>query len=68
MNTTSRTITGLAMIVFGAFLLVGSLFWEAWAVSVIYGVLLFFIGWFVLFNKKEDEIEQIKEVKGGKKK
>jgi len=59
------------MIALGLFLLIGSFFWEStdsvW-VSVIYGVILFVLGWFVLFNKREDEIEQIKQVKkkGGK--
>lgn len=57
------------MILFGTSLLVGSFFWEAtdsiW-VSAFYGLILFVLGWFVLLNKKEDEIEQIKS--GGKKK
>lgn len=63
MNILSRTITGWVMILFGAFLFVGSFFWDEFWVSMIYGVILFVLGWFVLFNKKEDEIEQIKEVK-----
>lgn len=77
MNILSRTITGWAMIVFGAFLLGGSFYWgdDGW-VAAIYGVIIFVLGWFVLLNKKEDEIEQIKEStrdhpkgrKGGKKK
>ena len=69
MNTISRAITGILMILFGTSLLVGSFFWEAtdsiW-VSAFYGLILFVLGWFVLLNKKEDEIEQIKS--GGKKK
>ena len=55
MNIVSRTVTGWAMIALGAFLIGGSFFWEGsdgrW-VSAIYGVILFALGWFVLFNKK----------------
>lgn len=29
-------------------------------VSAIYGLISFIVGWFILFNKREDEIEQIK--------
>lgn len=70
MNTTSRTIAGIIMILLGGFLLIGSLSWKDWIVSLIYGLIIFILGWFIFFNKKEDEIEQIKEVKhkGGKKK
>ena len=63
MNTRSRIITGVALVVFGVFLLGGSFFWEEtdsiW-VSAIYGLISFVVGGFILFNKKEDEIEQIK--------
>jgi len=61
MNTISRTITGIIAILFGAFLLIGSFFWEGWFVSILYGIIIFILGWFVLFNKKEDDIEQIKK-------
>jgi membrane-bound ClpP family serine protease len=66
MNTISRTISGWVMIVLGAFLLGGSFFWEGWIVSIIYGIILFILGFFVLFNKKEDEIEKIKKIKNFK--
>lgn len=70
MNLLSRTITGTVMIILGAFLLGCSFFWtDARAISIIYGLLLFVIGLFILFNKREDEIEQIHEnKKGGKNK
>ncbi len=70
MNAKSRIITGIVLVVFGVFLLGGSFFWKEtdsiW-VSAIYGFVSFVVGWFVLFNKKEDEIEQI-NTQGGKKK
>jgi hypothetical protein len=62
MNTLSRTITGLVMIIGGLVLLgVGIFHWgsEGNWVALMYGVLAFVLGFFVLFNKKEDEIEQI---------
>lgn len=41
-------------------------FSEPWV--LIYGVPIFIIGIFILFNKKEDNIEEIKtKTKGGKK-
>lgn len=67
MNTLSRTITGMVMIVVGLFLIVLTFFIdEAFWAPLIYGIPLFLIGVFILFNKHEDRIEQIK-VKGGKK-
>ena len=63
MNTVSRTITGIAFIVLGIALIVVS-FWAHY-VTLIYGIPLFILGFFILFNKKEDEIEKIK-MKGGK--
>jgi uncharacterized membrane protein HdeD (DUF308 family) len=64
MNTTSRTITGTIMIIFGVCLLVVPLFagvggFVAW----FYGVPLFVIGIFLLLNKKEDNIEGRKDKK-----
>ena len=41
-------------------------FSEPWI--LIYGIPIFIIGIFILFNKKEDDIEKIKiKAKGGKK-
>ena len=57
-NTTSRIITGIVLIVFGIYL-----FWLAIKVIwvLIYAIPLFIIGWFVLFNKREDKIERRKD-------
>ena len=61
MNLISRTLTG------GLFLLLGVVLGylsftsgEGFWVLFIYGVLLMIIGIFILFNVREDEIEQIK--------
>ena len=66
MNILSRTITGFIVIILGLFLIILGLFFY---VSLIYGIPIFIIGLFILFNKKEDKIEQIKKnkSKGGKK-
>ncbi len=68
MNLISRTITGASLILVGLILIImpfflneKSIFW-IW----IYGIPIFVIGFFILFNKREDKIEQIKS--GGKKK
>jgi membrane-bound ClpP family serine protease len=71
MNTKSRLITGTLIILLGTFLLIGSLFWEVKIVSLIYGIVIFVLGIFIFFNKKEDKIEKIKIIKnrkGGSKK
>ena len=57
MNTLSRTITGTFAIVLGLILIVVGIF--QW-VALIYGIPLFIIGFFILFNDKEDNIEDIK--------
>lgn len=68
MNTISRTITGIVMIVVGLLLLFIPLFFGAKVIfSLIYGIPVFIIGLFILFNKKEDEIEKIKRRKIEKK-
>lgn len=61
MNTLSRTISGGALLLLG-FILGYNAFVskEAFWILLGYGVLLIILGIFVLFNKKEDEIEQIK--------
>lgn len=52
------------MIVLGL-VLIGISFKEAWI--LIYGIPVFVIGVIILFNSKEDKIEEIKKAKGGKK-
>ncbi len=63
----SRLITGIVMVLGGLFLIGLSFFIEeaSW-VALMYGIPLLIIGVFILFNKKEDKIEQIKS-SGGKK-
>jgi len=66
MNTLSRTLTGGIMIILGLFLIALPLFVsfkEGGFVAWIYGIPVFIIGFFVLLNKKEDKIEQIREKK-----
>lgn len=66
MNTMSRTITGIIAIILGLILIIISFFTTFFI--LIYGIPIFIIGIFILFNKKEDEIEEIKnKSKGGKK-
>ncbi len=65
----SRLITGVVMIVGGLFLIILSFFIkEASWVALMYGIPLFIIGIFILLNKKEDKIEQIKQTGGKNKK
>lgn len=65
MNTLSRTITGIALTFLGAVLIAVSF---AAPPTLIYGIPMFIIGIVLFFNKKEDEIEQIKdETLGGAK-
>lgn len=61
MNIISRTITGILAILLGLFLIVLSILKEPWV--LIYGIPIFIIGIFILFNKKEDDIEKIKSRK-----
>lgn len=68
MNILSRTITGVVMIVAGFILIVVS-YWARY-ITLIYGIPILILGFFILFNKKEDKIEQIKtrhRMKGGRK-
>lgn len=66
MNLISRTITGILTIMLGVFLTAIAIFSEIWI--LIYGVPILIIGFFILFNKKEDVIEGIKSrSKGGRK-
>ncbi len=64
MNLVSRTLSGGIMALIGVVLVAVSPF--VGFVSLIYGIPLFIIGLFILFNTKEDKIEQIK-FRGGKK-
>ncbi|NQU79325.1 hypothetical protein HQ545_06180 [Candidatus Woesearchaeota archaeon] len=58
MNTLSRTITGIIAIALGSLLTIIGLFGVI--VALIYGIPILIIGLFILFNKKEDEIEKIR--------
>lgn len=66
MNFVSRTISGSVMIVIGLFLI--GISYRAKFIPLIYGIPLLILGFFVLLNKKEDKIEEIRKVKGGKRK
>ncbi len=57
----SRTITGILLIILGIILIYVSVNESLWV--LIYGIPVLLIGFFILFNKKEDEIEQIKRRK-----
>ncbi len=63
----SRLITSIVMMVVGLSLIILFFFIkkDSW-VALIYGIPIFIIGIVIFFNKKEDKIEQIKQV-GGKK-
>jgi len=61
MNTLSRTTTGILTIILGIYLIIRG-FFEYFI--LFYGIPILIIGIFILFNKKEDNIEKIK---GGKK-
>ena len=63
MNTTSRMVTGILMVIFaiGLVVLVREIL-----VVLIYALPILIIGFIIFFNKKEDDIEKIK-TKGGKK-
>lgn len=60
MNKTSRILTGTLLIVLGLVLLVVAPLTHF--VTLFYGIPLFVIGFFILMNKKEDEIEQRKDL------
>tara|TARA_Y100000310_G_C20688619_1_gene820722 strand:- start:1227 stop:1421 length:195 start_codon:yes stop_codon:yes gene_type:complete len=64
MNTLSRTITGVFLIILGIVLIVVSVFFDYWTLA--YAIPSLIIGFFIIFNKKEDEIEPIK-MQGSKK-
>ena len=65
MNLLSRTITGTLAIILGFMLIISV---EEQIIILIYGILILIIGIFIIFNKKEDDIEKIKtKAKGGEK-
>ena len=64
MNTLSRTITGGAMVLGGLVLIVLSFFVSFFL--LIYSIPILIIGFFILFNKREDAIEEIKNMKSKK--
>ncbi len=60
----SRTITGLIIIMLAIWFIVFVGFVDGPKidyVAIIFGISFLFIGGFLLFNKKEDEIEKIKD-------
>ena len=65
MNTISRTISGIAAFALGLFILYatiaeGSDIWSLiWGIAS--GALICGIGVYLLFNKKEDDIDEIKD-------
>ncbi len=61
----SQIITGIALIGLGLFLIGLSFFTDARWIALGYGIASFVIGGFILFNTKEDKIEQIKKLKRG---
>ena len=61
MNTTSRTITGIASVILGVLLSIVALREELWL--LLYGIPIIIIGIFIFFNSNEDKIEKIKEEK-----
>lgn len=61
MNTISRTITGIASIILGLVIIYFSFDSTLWLLA--YGIPIIVIGIFILFNKKEDDIEKIRRKK-----
>lgn len=65
MNTMSRTIAGIASIVLGLYIIITTILDkpEDWVWILVYGAFFVVIGFFIFFNKKEDDIEEIKNNK-----
>ena len=59
-----QLITGLVFIILGIGFFVSS-FFTSWSL-IIYSVLLFVLGSFILFNKGEDKIEERKDLNKNK--
>ena len=64
MNIISRTISGIAIIIIGIYFSFSGFLHitENWP-GLIGGAALIIIGFIILFNKKEDNIEEIKDKK-----
>ena len=62
MNTSSF-ITGIILVIIGLVLIITSFFIKPFFILLIYGIPALIIGLFILFNEKEDSIEQIKKLK-----
>ncbi len=60
MNKVSRTITGGIIIALSVFSIV---FFDVDPVGILMSIFFLIIGFLILFNKKEDEIEKIKKRK-----
>jgi len=60
MNTLSRTITGTLAIILGLGLIITGFFISPIFPFLFYGIPVLIIGIFILLNKKEDDIETIK--------
>jgi hypothetical protein len=65
----SQLITGMILLLGGLIMILFSFFQtgEILFVLLFYGIPILIIGVVILFNSKEDKIEQIKKRKGGKK-
>ncbi len=65
MNTMSRTIAGIASIILGLYIIITTVLDkpEGWIWILAYGGFFIVIGFFIFFNKKEDDIEEIKNNK-----
>lgn len=60
MNTISRIISGLLIVVLGFSFIFKS---DSDIFAIIFGFFLLGLGVFLFFNKKEDQIEEIKKTK-----
>ena len=67
MKPLRRVITGVVLDLIGLGIIVGGFFSSGIIAGIIYGVVFLVLGTYILLNKKEDSIEQIKKIKGGKK-
>jgi uncharacterized membrane protein HdeD (DUF308 family) len=61
-NLTSRMLSGLGLIILGVFLVVLSWYSEQYFI-LFYGIPSLILGIWLIFNNKEDKIEQIKGAK-----
>ncbi|MBT3691102.1 hypothetical protein HOG16_02565 [Candidatus Woesearchaeota archaeon] len=63
-NLTSRILSGIGLIILGIFLIILSFYIdESQWVTLMYGVPSLIVGIWLIFNNKEDKIEQIKGAK-----